>query len=380
MKAAGIDPGTGSMDLFGFEDKTDEILMELAIPRSEVTKNPKIVLDAIKENGVEFDAIVGPSGYGLPLMKASLASVEQIKSATFVSDADLKRRLNIVGLRELMLLMRSSDMNIWFTPGVIHLLTVPEYRKINRIDLGTADKVFSAAAAIRDQADRLNLPYNKTSFILIEVGFGYTAALAVDSGRIVDGVGGTVGGLGYMSLGGIDGELAYAIANVGEFSKTMLFTGGAASVAGIDPKKTTIEKFFSMIHESDKAKLAYDAFRESIFKDALLMLSSVKKPREIILSGRFARISSFTEDIAGFLCDNLKSFNRRIRVKTINRRGSVVKEAAEGAAVIASGIAGGKYAELVENMRIPESSGGVFSHLYLPEETKEKIVDEFTRR
>jgi predicted butyrate kinase (DUF1464 family) len=378
VNAAGIDPGTGSMDLFGFDDKNDRVSLDLAIPRAEVTKNPRIVLEALRNSGRDFDAIVGPSGYGLPLVKAADASSSQIKAATFITIADTKRRLNIVGLRELMFAMRDSGLPIWFPPAVIHLPTVPEYRKINRIDMGTADKVFSGVYGIRDQSERLGVGFDKTSFILIEAGFGYLAALAVDGGKIVDGVGGTVGGLGYMSMGGIDGELAYCLANVGEFGKMLLFSGGAASIAGIDVKKTTFEEFIALTKESEEAKLAYAAFMESILKDALLMLSSVPKPKEIILSGRFTRSKEFVDDASAFLGSHLRGLGVKAKIRTLKRRGQNVKEAAVGAATMASGLAGGKYEKLVENMRLRESAGGVFSHLNLDEETKKKIEETFS--
>lgn len=375
VTSIGIDPGTKSMDVFGFDDETDEVIIDRPIPRMEVTKNPQIVLDAILKVSRDVDAIVGPSGYGLPMVKASKATDEQINSATFITKADLERRLNIVGLRELMLLMRESRLNIWFPPGVIHLPTVPEKRKINKIDMGTADKVFTAVSGIRDQSEKYGIDYSKTSFIILEIGFGYTAALAVDEGKIVDGVGGTTGGLGYMGMGGMDGELAYALANTVDFPKTMLFKGGAVSVSQIDPQRVSIEEFIDLAGRDKKAGLAYSTMLESILKDTYQLLPSVRKPREILLSGRFTRIESFVQDVEF----TLKDYGIPVGVRALKRKAGEVKEAAEGAAIIANGIAGGRYAKLIENTELMNSSGGVFSHVYLDKEVKKEIERTFTR-
>ncbi|MBN1762805.1 MAG: DUF1464 family protein [Methanomicrobia archaeon] len=381
VTAIGIDPGTKSMDLFGFDDASDEVIIDLAIPRVEVTKDPEIVLEAIRALDREIDVIVGPSGYGLPMVKASEAADGEINAATFITQADVARRLNIVGLRELMFLMKKSNLNVWFPPGVIHLPTVPEYRKINRIDMGTADKVFTAVSGIRDQAERYDLDYSETSFIALEIGFGYTAALGIENGKIVDGVGGTIGGVGYMGMGGMDGELAYALANtVGAFSKMMLFNGGAASISQIDPQKVSIEEFLHRARSNEQlVKLAYSAMLESLLKDTYLMLSSVRQPKEILLSGRFTRIDSFVQDVTSLLQDHLSERGVDAGIRTLTRTGGEVKEAAEGAAVIANGIAGGKYEKLVEIMELRKSSGGVFSHIYLDEETRRRIEETFTQ-
>ena len=129
VKSIGIDSGTKTMDIFGFDDKDGSIIIDVAIPRDEITKSAKLVVEKIRETQERFgkiDAIVGPSGYGMHLKKAKEATDEDIASATFVTEADIKRRLKIIGLRELMLLLRDAeDLNTCFTQGVIHLRTVP---------------------------------------------------------------------------------------------------------------------------------------------------------------------------------------------------------------------------------------------------------------
>ncbi len=378
VTAIGIDPGTKSMDLFGFDDETDEVIIDRTIPRSEVTKNPKIVLDAILETDKNIDAIIGPSGYGLPMVKASETEDEEINIATFITQEDLARGLNIVGLRELMFLMKKSDLNIWFPPGVIHLPTVPEHKKINRIDMGTADKVFTAVSGIKDQAEKYCIDYTETSFIILEIGFGYTAALAIDDGKIVDGVGGSVGGLGYMGMGGMDGELAYAIANTTEFSKTLLFNGGASTISGIDLQKSSIEEFIYTAKKTEETRLAYLAMIDSIVKDTYLLLSSLSNPKEILLSGRFTKIDSFIQDIESTLTEHFNRIGLDAKIRKLGQTTDNVKEAAKGAAILANGIAGGRYTKLIENMKLTESAGDIFTHLYLDKEIKEKIKETFS--
>ena len=161
----------------------------------------------------------------MQLKRAKEATDEEIAEATFVTEADVKRRLRIIGLRELMVWFRNADdLNTYFTQGVIHLKTVPRYRKVNKIDMGTSDKVLSVVLAVKDQAERLQIPYDQTSFILLEVGFGYTSAMAVQNGQIVDAMAGTAGFPSFLGMGFLDSEVAYAVANTTkDFSKQLLF-------------------------------------------------------------------------------------------------------------------------------------------------------------
>ena len=138
-------------------------------------------------------------------------------------------RVGVAGMRTIIRALIAADMPLVFGPGAIHLPTVPDHRKWNRVDLGTADKVASAALGIVDQAERLGIPYDETSFAMLELGGGFSAALAVDAGQIVDGFGGSAGPIGARACGALDGEAAYLIG--GALSKRTLFSGGALDPA-----------------------------------------------------------------------------------------------------------------------------------------------------
>ena len=384
VKAIGIDPGTKSIDIFGFDDETKKILIDKTILRDEFTKNPKIVLDVLRnltKSTGKLDVIVGPSGYGITPKRASETEDSEILMATFVSESDIKRRLRILGIRELMFLMKkASDLNIWFTPGVIHLPTVPRFRKAGKIDMGTADKLFSVIIAMKDQAETLKIKYSETSFILIEIGFAYTSAMAVEKGALVDGIGGTTGNMGYLGMGTMDGELAYAIANsLQDYSRLLLFSGGVSSLAGIDPFSIDIKDFIRKTKVNKKTESAYEAFQEGIIKNVFSLIVSMKElPKEILLSGRFLGINTFRKDIISMLNKRTKPLSIN-EIRTVKKQSANVKEAAQGSAILANGIAGGKYKLIVENLKIFESEGTIFDHIYLDKSIVEKIKETFIK-
>jgi predicted butyrate kinase (DUF1464 family) len=272
--------------------------------------------------------IAGPSGYGLPLTPIEAVGERELKLLCLAQPGDGSP---IGGLRTLIRLLRETRLPVIFTPGVIHLPTVPAHRKVNRVDLGTADKVCAAAAAIEEQRRRLDVPYAETSFLLAELGGAFTAVLSIEGGRIVSGQGGSSGPLGYLACGALDGEVACLLGGV---SKETVFSGGVAFVAG-----------------------SPEAFVESLVKAVAGELAAVAPPREILLSGRLARIPGFREPVVAAL-------SRWGPVRCLDV-GTKVKEAARGAALIADGLAGGRYRELVEVMRLREAQGTVLDQLYL---------------
>ncbi len=381
LRVVGIDPGTMSMDILGLVDHGDrvEVFLDEVVPRELVTRDPGVVLRVVEEAAGRvggLDAVVAPSGYGMPLKRVQEASVEDILEATFVTREDVERRLRIIGLRELMLLFRESSLPAWFTPGVVHLPTVPEWRKANRIDIGTADKVYTVAAALANLLDEGVKP-GDVDAIVVEVGYAYTAAMAVESGAIVDGVGGTSGFTGYLGMGCMDAELGYALAAVEpRFSKTRLFEGGAAYIAGHE-NPSDLDGFVERGLRGEKGyREGLEALVEGVLKDVAVLLVSVPRPKWVFLSGRWTRIPAFTDLLVKRLERMLRGFNVEARVRIVETPAGRSKQAAYGAAVVADGIAGGRYEPVVESLRLRESRGSIFDYIRVPG-LREKLLREF---
>lgn len=331
-RVVGVDPGTVSIDLCGLDD--GRVVLDRSWPTAEALRDPAAFLAALT-NGEPVDLIAGPSGYGLPLVRAQVAGEDDLRLAFLAKPGEAG---GIGGLRRLASDLARSGLPVVYTPGVIHLDTVPRTRKFNRVDLGTADKVAAAALGIAEQSRTLGCPVGETSFILLELGGAFTAALAVDGGRIVDGLGGTSGPIGWRSGGAWDGEVAYL---AGEMTKAMLFRGGAALIAeeGIASRETAVA-----------------AFVEGAVKAAWSLRVSVPEPREILVSGR-----ALAEPEVGEQLEN--ALRTLAPVRRLEGFARIAKPAAQGAAIIADGLAGGAYQPVVESMRLRHAAGTPLDHL-----------------
>ena len=266
-RVVGIDPGTVSFDVLGLED--GEVFLEHSVPTSEVARRPETLV-GILQAALPLDLIAGPSGYGLPLVPIENVGERELELLFLPPPRD---ESPIGGLRTLVRLLREARLPVILTPGVIHLSTVPAHRKVNRIDLGTADKVCAAAAAIDEQRERLAIPYAETSFLLVEMGGAFTAVLSVAGGRIVGGQGGSSGPMGYLGCGAVDGEVACLL---GAVSKKTIFSGGVAFVAG-SPEAAPE----ALAARQDEAwHLARDAFVESLLRAVAAELAAASPPRE----------------------------------------------------------------------------------------------------
>lgn len=364
-RVLGIDPGTGSMDLLALDDSTMKVLFEEPIPRAEITADPGILIDRVKSlaKDLDLDAIAAPSGYGLPPRPPSESLVDYILEATFVNRRDMESTHQIHGLRKVMLELTKLDIPVFFTPGVVMLGTVPRHRKINKIDMGTADKVFTVAAALRAEVEHYGSSLSDASFLVIESGLAYNAVLAVDSGKIVDGVGGTLGGPGFLGLGGMDAETAYVLSSLEPgFSRKRLFEGGISYLCGTRDLAGFEEAFSSGV---ECAGDAVRALAESIVKDVFQLLPVFRaRPRRVYVSGRL-----FSSLVGGVLKSRIEEALERYRVNAevvpVPRLGSRTKEGATGAAILASGYIGGRYKWVVDSLELFNASGSIFDYILL---------------
>ena len=349
MRVVGIDPGTVSIDVCALQD--GRLALDHAVPTASALADPRAFI-ALLESAGPVDLVAGPSGYGLPLTRAGDVTEDELRLAFLAVDGEAG---GIGGMRSLARALAASGLPVVFTPGVIHLPSVPAHRKVNRVDMGTADKVCAAALAIAEQAEREGCGVDEVSLVLLELGGAFTAALAVEGGRIVDGIGGTGGPLGVRSAGALDGEVAFL---AGRIDKALLFGGGGAAIRGENGASDAFPPAALAEPGSPRERVAWDAYVESAEKAVAALLVAVPRPREIVLSGRMARVPRVREELGRRLA-------RYAPTRTLAGFARVAKEAAQGAVLIADGLAGGRRAELVDVLGLREAGGTVLDHLHV---------------
>ncbi|RLG95551.1 DUF1464 domain-containing protein [Candidatus Bathyarchaeota archaeon] len=376
MRALGIDPGTKSFDLAVIEDKS--VVWEKSIDTLRVAEDPGSLIKAIEEAG-EVDIIAGPSGYGVPvtfnheIMDPHRFALEVL---LLTREEDLKIGVDKgeIGIRvyeaitKVVTELHKRGLPVCYIPSCILLPTIPPYRKINKVDMGTADKMAIAALGIHEQSVRLDINYDETRFILVELGFGYDAAIAVEGGVIVDGLGGTLVHTGFLTTGPIDGEAAVLGR---EWIRSDVFHGGASDICGA----SSLDEALDGYEKGDEPYvLAIESMLDGIEKAVRSLTSSVKKPREIILSGRYSRNPRFRMLVQKRLRDIAP-----VRVIGMLPGARISKEAAQGYGIVADGIAGGEFKDLIRHMQLMDAKGTVLSWVFHPRlrDAKERLINAY---
>ncbi len=341
-RVAGIDPGTVSFDVCALQ--AGEVVLERSFLTAEVAADPGVLVEALAGHG-PFDLVLGPAGYGLPLVPVAQVGERELALMMLVREDEAHGPVGVGGMRSIVRALIAAGLPLVFGPGAIHLPTIPVHRKWNRIDLGTADKVASAALCIADQARRLGIEYAQTSFVMLELGGGFSAALAVAGGQIVDGLGGSAGPIGARACGALDAEVAYLLGAA--LSKRTVFSGGALDPDG----ELDLSAGLAELRDDPRLRDGWLALEEGAAKAALALTVSAPGPREILVAGRLARAPGLVDALG----------ERLAAVAPVRAIPGVA--AAHGAAVLADGLAGGRYAPLVERLGVAEAAGSVLDHL-----------------
>jgi predicted butyrate kinase (DUF1464 family) len=322
VRVAGTDPGTSSLDVLVLEDGA--VRDQCRFAPDDLRADAALPVRWLEQRG-PFDLVAGPSGYGLPLVRAADCTDRDLALMSLVRPDD-RGHAGVAGFSAVVRAFRASGLPVVFLPGVIHLPTVPAHRKINRIDLGTPDKLCVAALA----------PDHFRGCV-VELGTAFTACVVLDDGRVVDGVGGSGGPCGWASPGAWDGETAYLLSPL---AKRDLFAGGAGSV----PHAVTGQAWF----------------RESLVR-AVAGLQAVTPFEDILFSGRLLEVEP---GVAVTVAADLGRLGRVTWLESLP--GAWVKRAAQGAAVLADGLAGGRYAPRVERLALRAAAGTVLDGLRHP--------------
>src|SRR6188768_654876 len=172
-RVAGCDPGTSSLDVLAVED--GRVLAQVRIEPGELRADPTLPVQWLRERG-PFDLIAGPSGYGLPLVRAADCTDAQLNLMSLVRP-DERDAKGVGGFSTMVRALRDSGLPVVFLPGVIHMPTVPAHRKLNKVDMGTADKLCVAALALA-QHDR------DEPAAVVELGGAFTAVLVLKDRQV----------------------------------------------------------------------------------------------------------------------------------------------------------------------------------------------------
>jgi predicted butyrate kinase (DUF1464 family) len=342
VRILGIDPGTVSFDLCLFEDR--EIKFEESIPSSVVAERPEDMVE--KCLSIESNAIIAPSGYGLPNRRLSEISEREMFELTLVREEDRVPVLD--GMKKFFAIAREAGLEILFLPGVIQLPTVPRWRKFNKIDMGTADKMCIGALSVELVSQKKGVTYSEVNHIVVELGGGYNGVITIEKGRIINGIGGTLfPGPSFMNAGAMDGEIAYLLRG---FEKSLLFQGGASYLTGSE--SLPIEDFTRELHPE-----AFNAFIEGILF-AVCSQRALLESREIYLSGRLTRYENIYNPVKACLEEI------GYTVSLLPTLSGKSKAAAQGYAMVGNGIYGGCYEPLVKHMMIDKAEGSVTDYVY----------------
>ncbi len=359
MRVLGVDPGTKTFDVVAIENGV--VKAEKSIDTTTIAKNPEVLISAIE--ACEADFIVAPSGYGVPVTRGDEVLDPRrfaIEVLLLSTEDDIRRGVEAgeVGIwvydalaKVVDYLVKRFSDRVLFLPSVILLPTVPAYRKLNKVDMGTVDKLAATFVATHSYSQREGVDYSNVNIVVAELGFGYNAVVAVNKGKIVDGIGGTCASVGTLTAGSLDLEV---VVRVERWDRWDVFHGGLFHYVNTFDMSDLAKAFE---RGEEPLASAFRGFIEAVAKDIMRALVTNPRAEAVMLTGRHSRLGL----VKKLLQDLLKDVEL-LYVDPI-KGAQMSKEAAQGYAAIGEGIVGGVFRDLVKHMEIEKACGTVADYL-----------------
>lgn len=261
--------------------------------------------------------IVLPSGFGIPVTRARELLDRDIAEITLHREAHVTDPLG-----QFLAEARRRPLRAFCIPSVRLLPSIPLHRKLNQVDLGTADVLCAAAWAIHCLAQ--GGPTSATShFLLLHVGADKRALVAIRDGRIVDGIGRSAWGMGTASRD-----------SAGAFLTSLGQGIGRSHAAG------GTEKLENRLREARN-----HAFWETVEKESVSLLAFHGLSQVVVTGPGSAQA--------------LQAAGDRLPITPLPSQVDGY-EAALGAALIAAGLTGGPTANLVDHLELRQVRERVF--------------------
>ncbi len=374
VRVVGIDPGTASFDLVLLDDGF--IVDEKSIPTPDIARDPQILVEAVSEFD-KVDAIAGPSGYGVPVTwnkgivdpRRFAVEVLLLSTEEQLAQGMATGEIGIMVYQALALAVEEfwkAKLPVVYIPSIVLLPTVPFYRKLGRLDMGTADKMALTLLGIHTYSRDKGVDPRETEFIVVEMGYGYNAVMVVKKGVIVDGLGGTVCCKGFLTHGPMD--LEHVVLG-GEWGRSDVFYGGVATVASTEDPVAAWKEW------SRGKEPAYSIIESMLEELSRVVhgMAAIHKVNTVLLSGRLSRVN----EIRTSVLDKIANLN--VEPLGLFDGAKISKEAAQGYALVADGLMGGRYSHIAYMNRLSEAKGTVMDFAVHPRlvEAKKRIREAY---
>lgn len=299
MLSLGMDYEAGRWKLAAWnEDRAADLL---------VFESEAGMWDSVEDALAAYPAapIVLPSGFGVPVTRAGELLDRDIAEITLRREAHLTDPLG-----QFLAEARRRPLRAFCIPAVRSLPSIPLHRKLNRLDLGTADVVCAAAWAIHCLA-REERAYTASSFLLLHLGAATRALIVIKEGRIVDGIGRSDEGMGTASRAAANGLRASLGRGVGRSR----YAGEPENIEA-RLREARSQALWERVEKESASLLAFHGLSQVI-------VTGPGHPRAIQVIGARLPLEPLPTQVDGY-------------------------EAALGAAIIAAGLTGGPTTGLVE--------------------------------